>query len=342
MTLAQTAIAQALTNAGITTANAPTTANEADNLNRHLPAMQQWVFFKDKFVTRKEMKLLVADNEDGGRTHRAINRGAAYFDPQQLVDDMLSIPAAKAALRSSMCWITAARIIGTARTIFFDMHRDAIEAGITMGGIDAYADFTNAIQESFARGTWADDAGLNPDAGNMNGLRKLHALHSNWSSQALQSNTIAGMKFRAPDLDEMTSSPMPIDALSQEKEIAIIRLEAEDEGLSETEIQDQIKLAKEKIVNDYKTNAERTRAIAPAVMAIYTAASSQIPNIEFWQLDRELQVQMIDAIRRSALKCIQSLSKMREVSVSEYVKANRELKALHAELGNALLNYTVH
>jgi len=77
-------------------------------------------------------------------------------------------------------------------------------------------------------------------------------------------------------------------------------------------------------------------------MAIYTAACTQMPNVEFWQLDRELQVQMIEAIRRSALKCTQSLSKMREVSVSEYVKATRELKALHAELGNVLENYVVH
>ena len=246
-------MASAFANAGITAPVIPTSLSEAAELNASLPIAQQWVNYNGEFMSRLAMQAL-ADEADEERACTPVTTGIEYFDPQQLIEDKLTNQTAIAVLRSSMSWITGARVIGTARNIFFGMHQSAIEAGTTMGGIDAYAEFTNAIRESWANGEALEDMGLAPDTGNMEALRKMIGLHRNWSMQALQSNIMAGLRYEEPNLDEMTSSPMPIDALAQEKELTVIRLEAEADGISPEQLEADIKLAKEKFIRDYKAS----------------------------------------------------------------------------------------
>lgn len=330
------AIANALVLAGVAphalaalpVSQVPTSASEAQDLNRtlNLQPQDQWVKRNGTYMSRKEANMQAAEEL---KIQPVSN---TYFDPIEVIEQNVSTKAAVALLLSSMCWISGSRVVGTARNVFFKMHEEAKAAGETMGTLDAYAEFGAAVALSWASSDALEGMGLNPDAGSMAGLRKMHGVHSAWCDEAMGKSIAAGLQFRAPDLEEMAASPMPMDGSQLEKELALIQLEAEDDELTEEETAEAIALAKKRMADEHAFQVARTKSIAPAVNAIMCMPGAASKNVEFWQLEPETQMQMVEAIRRSAKKCQTSLSKIRSVTTSEYVKAVRELRKLDGVL----------
>lgn len=328
------AIANALVVAGIAphalaalpATQVPTTVNEAADLNRTLKLnpQDQWVKRNGEFMRRSEANAQAQEELTVSNEVLSVN----YFNPIDLVEAHVKNAAARALLLSSMCWISGSRVVGTARNVFFKMHEEAKNAGTTMGTLDAYAEFSAAVSLSWASSDALEGMGLNPDAASMTGLRKLHSIHSQWCDEAMGKSLSAGLTFRAPDLEEMAASPMPMDTSVLEKELALIQLEAEEDELTPAEVEEAIAMAKKRLQDEHQFQAARTKSIAPAISAIMLMPGAAATNIEFWQLESDLQVQMVEAIRRSAKKCQASLSKIRSVTTSEYIKGVRELRKL--------------
>jgi len=329
-------MASAFTNAGIAAPVIPTSLSEAAELNASLPIVKQWVSYQGQMVTRAEMEVLANEADAAAAENAPVSYGTAFFDLFPTLEDLLVHPLLRARVLSSMAWILDTTAINTARSVFWDVHKEASEAG----HIDDFADFLNRMAEMRANENYVEDLGFELGAGKLQSLTLLLKLSQKWHDAAQGASVGANIKYVPKSFEMLLASEkaQAVDALTTAKLEALVDAVYEGEAHTAEEVAESKKLlAAQQAERMAQMHATRQK-ISPAVLRIIAYASyrDESEAEEFWQLPIEVQTRLVNNAISAIDRTLTDLAAYKSITAIQYIGLIREAKAAKARLGEVL------
>jgi hypothetical protein len=261
-------------------------------------------------------------------------KGIAYFDPLDLIEEGVTNKTARALLHRSMLWSVQARLANKLRGMYFGIRTEARNTG----SIDAFNEFRSHLMDAEGGEDFVRDLGYATFSEDLSMVRALHSLMGEYHSVAEQSAKAAGERGPLPQLEEVMSKPMPVDADQQKKMIMAVTMMLTEAGEDVAVVKAAEQSVRMKMAAEAKANAADLAAALPSLRAIHTFATSrgQSTGIAFHQLPIEMQVQMLNGLRISIGKCPDWMAMRRSVSVTDFALAVPELRRLGVALDEVL------
>lgn len=329
-------MASAFANAGIAAPVVPATLSEAAELNKSLPIVKQWVSYQGQMVTRAEMEVLANEADAAAAENAPVSYGTAFFDLFHTLEDLLVHPLLCARVLSSMTWILDTTAINTARSVFWDVHKEASEAG----HIDDFADFLNRMAEMRANENYVEDLGFELGAGKLQSLTLLLKLSQKWHDKAQGASIGAGIKYVPKSFEQLLAGEkaQSVDALTTAKLNALVDATFDGEDSTPEEIEQAKKLVATQQSERLAAMHASRQMISPAVLRIiaYADYHDSSEADEFWQLPVELQARLINNAISTIDRTVTDLAAYKSISALEFIGLIKEAKGAKTRLNDVL------
>ena len=288
-------------------------------------------------MTRRDMNNLAnAADEAAKNAATTITHGTAYFDLLHTLDEVLVHSLLRARVLSSMAWALDTAAINAARSVFWDTHKEAAEAG----HIDNFAEFLNKMSEMRANENYVEDLGFELGAGKLQSLTLMLKLSQKWHDTAADAAAGAGIKYTPKSFEVLMASEkvQQVDAPTTAKLNALIDMTFEGEEHTAEEIEQARKLVAAQQSERMAAMHASRQMISPAVQRIIAYADYRDSSdaTEFWQLPTDTQARLVSNAISTIDRTLTDLAGYRSITAIEYISLIKEAKGAKARLNDVL------
>ncbi len=264
-----------------------------------------------------------------------VTHGVSYFDLIPYLEEALVHAQLRARVLSSMAWALDTAAINTARSIFWDTHKESVENG----HIDNFADFLNRMSEMRANENYVEDLGFELGAGRLSQLSLMLKLSQDWHDKAEGAAVAAGIKYTPKSFELLIASEkaQAVDALTLAKLDALVDATLDDDHTPEELAEYKRLIAQQQSDRMQQMHASR-QLVAPAVLRIISFADYRGAGetSEFWQLPIEAQSRLVSSAINTINRVLTDLAGYRQITAIEYIGIIKEGKAAIKRLNETL------